>query len=67
VASTKRTARQARKKYVPSAKQRAEDEHLKQNLDRLTRDDLRQFDKALDRLFNSGFDQEEARKRWDRR
>jgi hypothetical protein len=67
VASTKRTARSARKKYVPSAKQRAEDERLKQTLDCLTRDDFRQFDKALDQLFDSEIDQEEARKRWDRR
>jgi hypothetical protein len=47
VASTKRTGRPAHKKYVPSAKQRAEDARLKENLNHLSKDDLREFDKLL--------------------
>jgi hypothetical protein len=47
VASTKRTARPARKKYVPSEKQLAEDARLKDNLNHLSKDDLRDFDRLL--------------------
>jgi hypothetical protein len=53
VTSTKRTARPARKKYVPSAKQRAEDERLKEKLNHLSKDDLREFDKALEKAIKS--------------
>jgi hypothetical protein len=53
VASTKRTARPARKKYVPSAKQRAEDERLKENLNHLSKADLREFDQALAKAIKS--------------
>jgi hypothetical protein len=49
VTSTKRTARPARKKYVPSEKQRADDEHKKERLDHLTGADLKRFDKLLGR------------------
>jgi len=55
VASTKRTARPARKKYVPSAKQRADDERKKERLDHLTKADLLAFDKALDKAINRTF------------
>jgi len=37
------------KKYVPSEKQRAEDECLKERLKYLTDADLKKFDKALER------------------
>jgi hypothetical protein len=47
VASTKRTGRTAREKYVPSEKQRAEDERIKATLDHLTDADLRKFDRVL--------------------
>jgi len=47
VTSTKRTARQAHKKYVPSEKQLAEDRAKKERLDHLTATDLREFDKLL--------------------
>jgi hypothetical protein len=47
VASTKRTGRTARKKYLASAKQLAEDARLKENLNHLSKDDLRKFDQAL--------------------
>jgi hypothetical protein len=40
-----------KKKYVPSAKQRAEDARLKEKLDHLTDGDLREFDKVLARAF----------------
>jgi hypothetical protein len=47
VASTKRSGRQARaKKYVPSEKQRAEDERLREQLRHFY---LEKFDKALKR------------------
>jgi hypothetical protein len=39
----------ARKKYVPSAKQRAEDRAIKEKLDHLTETDIRQFDQVLGR------------------
>jgi hypothetical protein len=55
VASTKRTARPARKKYVPSAKQRAEDARLKENLDHLSKADLREFDAMLEKAINHVF------------
>jgi len=45
VASTKRTGRTARKKYVPSEKQRASDEQLREQLRHF---DLKKFDAALD-------------------
>ena len=61
--STKRTARTAHKKYVPSEKQRAEDERLKKNLDRITPSDVRKFDQALDLLFSLKVDPGEDRKR----
>jgi len=53
VASTKRTARAARKKYVPSEKQRAEDERLKGRLEHLTEADLREFDRILGKAIGS--------------
>jgi hypothetical protein len=52
VATTKRTARPARKKYVPSAKQRAEDERIKDRLDHLTTADLKEFDRVLGKAIN---------------
>jgi hypothetical protein len=55
VASTKRTDRTAHKKYVPSAKQRAEDSRLKENLNHLSKDDLREFDKMLEKAINHTF------------
>jgi hypothetical protein len=53
VASTKRTARAAHKKYVPSEKQRADDERLKKNLDQLSEADLREFDRILEKAIKS--------------
>jgi len=47
VTSTKTNGRPARTKYVPSAKQRAEDERIKETLDHLSKDDLREFDRVL--------------------
>jgi hypothetical protein len=47
VASTKRTGRTARKKYVPSERQRAEDARLKETLNHLSKDDLKEFDNLL--------------------
>jgi len=55
VASTKRTARPARKKYVPSAKQRAEDDRLKDKLNHLTKADLQEFDKMMEKAINDLF------------
>jgi len=56
VASTKRTARPARtKKYVPSAKQRAEDARLKEKLDHLNKDDLKEFDRVLEKAVHHLF------------
>jgi hypothetical protein len=51
VASIQRTGRPARKrkKYVPSAKQRAEDQRIKENLDHLTSADIKRFDQLLGR------------------
>jgi hypothetical protein len=46
VASTKRTGRTPRKKYVPSAKQRASDEKLR---DELRNFDLKKFDRVLEK------------------
>ncbi|HUO04725.1 MAG TPA: hypothetical protein VMU16_05960 [Candidatus Binataceae bacterium] len=48
--STKRTGRAARKKYVPSEKQRAEDEKLREQLRHF---DLKKFDKALTRAIGT--------------
>jgi hypothetical protein len=47
VTSAKSTHRTARKKYVPSEKQRAEDDALRKRLDNLTDADMRKFDRAL--------------------
>jgi len=47
VASTKRAARPARKKYVPSEKLLAEDARLKEKLEHLTDADLKRFDRIL--------------------
>ena len=47
MASKNRTARTAREKYVPSEKQRAEDQRLKERLDHLTGADLKKFDNLL--------------------
>lgn len=58
MASTKRTGRPARKKYVPSAKQRAEDRATKERLDRLTDADYRKFDQALGRAIRTTPDDE---------
>jgi hypothetical protein len=44
-----------KKKYVPSAKQRAEDARLKENLDRLSKDDLKEFDRLLEKAINHLF------------
>jgi len=46
VTSIRRTAQAAPKKYVPSEKQRAEDEKLR---DELRRFDLKKLDKALEK------------------
>jgi hypothetical protein len=51
VATRKGAGTTARKKYVPSAKQRAEDARLKEKLDRLTETDLRKFDQVLSKTF----------------
>jgi len=53
VASTKRTARPARKKYVPSAKQRADDERIKETLNHLTDADVKKFDRLLGKAIRS--------------
>jgi hypothetical protein len=50
----KRTGRVARKKYVPSAKQRAEDARIKEKLEHLTADDLKNFDRVLARAIKPG-------------
>jgi len=49
VASTKRSGRPARKKYVPSEKQRAKDARVKEKLDHLSKADLREFDRLLEK------------------
>jgi hypothetical protein len=49
VTSTKRTAQPARKKYVPSEKQRDDDEQKKERLDHLTSADMKKFDRVLGR------------------
>jgi hypothetical protein len=41
--------RPARKKYVPSEKQRAEDDELRKRLENVTDADIKTFDKALER------------------
>jgi hypothetical protein len=51
VASKKDAGRTAHKKFVPSEKQCAEDRRIKEKLDHLTEDDLRKFDRALERAF----------------
>ncbi|MDO8434964.1 MAG: hypothetical protein Q7S58_21405 [Candidatus Binatus sp.] len=43
--------KKAPKKYVPSEKQRTEDERIKEKLERLTDADLREFDRVLERAF----------------
>jgi hypothetical protein len=53
VASTKRTVRAASKKYVPSAKQRAEDARIKDKLEHLTDSDIRAFDRLLGKAIHS--------------
>jgi hypothetical protein len=50
VATRKGTARTARKKYVPSEKQLASDEKLR---DELRHFDLKKFDKALEKALQS--------------
>jgi hypothetical protein len=52
VASTKGVSR-TRKKYVPSAKQRAEDARIKEKLDHLTDADVREFDRLLGKAIHS--------------
>jgi hypothetical protein len=49
VTSTKRTDQPARKKYVPSEKQRAADDALRKRLENVTQADLKKFDKALEK------------------
>jgi len=49
VTSTKRTARPARKKYVPSERQRAADAALKKRLENVSDADMKKFDKALEK------------------
>jgi hypothetical protein len=53
VTSTKRTARPARKKYIPSEKQLAEDARKKEKLDHLTDADLKRFDRLLGKAINT--------------
>jgi hypothetical protein len=53
VATRKGAGTTARKKYVPSAKQRAEDARLKEKLDHLTHADLKNFDRALKRAIKA--------------
>jgi hypothetical protein len=55
MASTKRTARAAHKKYITSAKQRAKDARLKENLDHLTKDDLKEFDRLLEKAIKDRY------------
>jgi hypothetical protein len=50
VASTKRSARAARKKYVPSEKQRASDEKLR---DELRHFDLKKFDRVIEKALRT--------------
>jgi hypothetical protein len=50
VASTKRSGRPARKKYVPRDKQRAGDEKLR---DELRNFDLKKFDRVLEKAIRS--------------
>jgi hypothetical protein len=52
VATRKGAGTTARKKYVPSAKQRADDARLKETLDHLSKDDLREFDRMLEKAIN---------------
>ncbi|MGC2762998.1 MAG: hypothetical protein WA206_16955 [Candidatus Binatus sp.] len=47
MASTKRIAQKAHKKYVPSARQLAEDERIKATLDHLTAANVKKFDRLL--------------------
>jgi 16S rRNA A1518/A1519 N6-dimethyltransferase RsmA/KsgA/DIM1 with predicted DNA glycosylase/AP lyase activity len=51
VASTKRAAQPARKKYVPSEEHRAEDNRLKEKPNHPSKDDLREFDRVLEKAF----------------
>jgi hypothetical protein len=50
VTSTKGTAHSARKKYVPSEKQRAADDALRKRLENVTDADMKKFDKALGKV-----------------
>jgi hypothetical protein len=50
VTSPKRIRQSARKKYVPSEKQRAADDALRKRLENVTDADMKQFDKALEKL-----------------
>jgi len=60
VASTKRTARTARKKYVPSAEQRADDERLRKEFENLTDADMKKFEKLLGRAVRPLFRSQKA-------
>jgi hypothetical protein len=53
VTSTKRTDRPARKKYVPSEKQRAADDALRKRLENVTEAEMRKFDKALEKAITT--------------
>lgn len=53
VATRKGAGSKARtKKYVPSEKQRAEDARLKDALNHLSKDDLREFDRLLEKAIS---------------
>jgi hypothetical protein len=49
VASTKGAGRTARKKYVPSAGQRTEDERLRKEFENLTAADIKRFEETLEK------------------
>ena len=55
MATRKGAGATARKKYVPSAKQRAEDERLKEKLNHLSKADLKEFDRILEKAVNHLF------------
>jgi len=53
VASSNRSGRATRKKYIPSEKQRAQDQRIKDKLDHLTGADLKKFDQVLRKAIKS--------------
>jgi len=54
VISPKRTGQPARKRYVPSEKQRAADDALRKRLENVTDADMKKFDKALEGAIQKG-------------